>query len=1058
MFCLIESCVVKAEHLVAGSAKWQDSGIALAQFAHYHPLRVSVEMMLERYWCDFSMFLPRKFNTAGFLILICLGMTASVSAQYRFDHWTTDSGLPQNTVRMIAQTRDGYLWMTTFDGLARFDGVRFTVFDKSNTPAIVNNRFTALHEDKDGTLWAGAEQGEVVAYRNGVFTSYTPSEGRLRDAVVAFRPDLHDELLVVTLQGSFYIREGKFIPAPPEYSDGNKKLYRGSSGTLWTIDARGVTAVKEGRTIHYPIKPDFAVARDDLWPYEDSHGHLWLGDRSSLYRLRDGQTLRHTEQEGLPRHTRLRPQCEDDAGGVWFATGALFINGLGAVRFKDGRFQLYGRDEGLPVASYNQIIKDREGSIWFATSSGLHHLRQELIAPYSSADGLASNEVYPLLQTRNRDIWVGTTDGLSLLRGGKFQPHPLSGFKVIVQSLCEDSKGRLWVGLLLSLHRFEDGRLKDLTPLLNGEAMPSAIFEDRTGAVWVATNRGLFKFEGDRVAAHYTTKDGLPGDDVKVIHESIHEKEQGVLWFGTYGGLARFKNGQFTSYTKTEGLAGNRVRSVYEDAEGTLWIGTYDDGLSRFRDGKFFNYRTEQGLFNNGVFQILEDRRGYFWIGCNKGIYRVSRRELSDMADGRLSHIKSIAFGKDDGMLNTECNGGRQPAGFVAQDGKLWFPTMGGVVVIDPEAAHVNPLPPPVLIESVTLERSLVDFSKEVTVAPGQRDLEIAYTGLSFLKPEQVNFKYKLEGLDTDWIDAGARRVAYFPNLSPGSYNFHVIAANSDGVWNTTGARVRIRVVPPFWRTWWFAVFSLGAVLGAAWLWYRRRIAGLEQERAAQAAFSRQLMQSQEDERKRIAAELHDSLGQSLAIIKNRALLSLSVPDDHERALEQLREISEASAEVIDEVKEIAHNLRPYQLDRLGLTKTIIGMIQKVGDTSDLRFAIEVDAIDGLFTPEGEINLFRIVQESVNNIVEHAQATEASVTIKRNDRGLAVTIRDNGKGFDDVQNLGGSVPRGFGLVGMTERAHVLGGEYKIQSVPGQGTTVTLVVDSKNYRTPRTDIT
>ncbi len=185
---------------------------------------------------------------------------------------------------------------------------------------------------------------------------------------------------------------------------------------------------------------------------------------------------------------------------------------------------------------------------------------------------------------------------------------------------------------------------------------------------------------------------------------------------------------------------------------------------------------------------------------------------------------------------------------------------------------------------------------------------------------------------------------------------------------------------------------------------------------------------------------------------------SLSVPDDHERALEQLREISEASAEVIDEVKEIAHNLRPYQLDRLGLTKTIIGMIQKVGDTSDLRFAIEVDAIDGLFTPEGEINLFRIVQESVNNIVEHAQATEASVTIKRNDRGLAVTIRDNGKGFDDVQNLGGSVPRGFGLVGMTERAHVLGGEYKIQSVAGQGTTVTLVVDSKNYRTPRTDIT
>jgi signal transduction histidine kinase len=291
--------------------------------------------------------------------------------------------------------------------------------------------------------------------------------------------------------------------------------------------------------------------------------------------------------------------------------------------------------------------------------------------------------------------------------------------------------------------------------------------------------------------------------------------------------------------------------------------------------------------------------------------------------------------------------------------------------------------------------------------------------------------------------------VAYFPNLSPGNYNFQVIAANSDGVWNTAGASVRISVVPPFWRTWWFVSLSLAVVAGAALMWHRRRIARLEQARAAQAAFSRQLMQSQEDERKRIAAELHDSLGQSLAIIKNRAMLSLSAPGDHDRALEQLREISEASAEVIDEVKEIAHNLRPYQLDRLGLTKTIEGMIRKVAETHDARFAVEVDRIDGLFTPEGEINLFRIVQESVNNIVEHAEATEAGVTIKKDERSVTVTIRDNGKGFDSAPAAGGSVPRGFGLVGMAERARVLGGNYEIHSVPGQGTTVRLVVDLKN---------
>ena len=227
-------------------------------------------------------------------------------------------------------------------------------------------------------------------------------------------------------------------------------------------------------------------------------------------------------------------------------------------------------------------------------------------------------------------------------------------------------------------------------------------------------------------------------------------------------------------------------------------------------------------------------------------------------------------------------------------------------------------------------------------------------------------------------------------------------------------------------------------------MWHRRRIAQLEQAGAVQSAFSRQLMQSQEGERKRIAAELHDSLGQSLAIIKNRALLSLGTPDDHDRALEQLREISEASAEAIDEVKEIAHNLRPYQLDRLGLTRTIEGMIRKVAETHDLRFTVDIDRIDGLFTPEGEINLFRIVQESVNNIVEHAAATEASVTIKRNERHVLVTIRDNGKGFDAAAlSVAGSTPRGFGLVGMAERAHVLGGDYQIHSVPGHGTVVTL---------------
>ena len=278
---------------------------------------------------------------------------------------------------------------------------------------------------------------------------------------------------------------------------------------------------------------------------------------------------------------------------------------------------------------------------------------------------------------------------------------PLNDFKDNVQSLWEDRQGRLWIGTSASLYRYGNGKIEDLTPPLVKGTSVVAIHEDGTGGIWVGTARGLIKLEGDRVAEHYSTHDGLPSDDVTVIHESVDAAGHSALWIGTSGGLARLVDGRIASFTAAEGLAGNRVRSIYEDADRTLWIGTYDDGLSRFRDGKFFNYRTEQGLYNNGVFQVLEDRHANFWISSNRGIYRVKRDELNEMAEGRRSQITAVAFGKADGMLNSECNGGRQPAGLIGRDGRLWFPTMGGVVVIDPEAAPVNPLPPPVLIESV---------------------------------------------------------------------------------------------------------------------------------------------------------------------------------------------------------------------------------------------------------------------------------------------------------------------------------------------------------------------
>ena len=944
-------------------------------------------------------------------------------AQYRVESWTTDNGLPQNTVRSIIQTHDGYLWLTTFDGLVRFDGVQFKVFNTNNTKELTSNLFTALYEDKDGTLWIGTGGG-LTLYRDGVFTSYTTKDGLPSNLLSYFGRDLKGELVINTDAGQAYRRNGKFVSAQP---DTKTRHYLGSSGTQWTIGATEVRQVKDGKLTQYPLTLNFANV---LSPFEDSEGNLWLGNGAEVYRLRDGKTTHYSQKNGLPPLSNFRPACEDSEGGIWFASD-------GVVRFKDGRFTSYEQSV-LGAFTINCIFKDREGTIWIGTSRGLHRLTKQVITGYSRADGLLHNEVYPILQTRNGDIWIGSIWGLTRFRDGVFHNTRLHGVLSVVQALAEDHKGRLWIGVVNGLLVLENGKLKDLSNAVEGTTV-STILTDHEGSVWVGSGRGLFKFNDDRLTVHYTTKDGLSSDDVTVIYQD----RNGVLWLGGAGVLTRFADSKFTPHVMPGGFA-HHIRSIYEDAEGTFWIGTYGDGLSRFRDGRFFNYRVEHGLFDNGVFQILEDRRGYFWISCNRGIYRVSRQELNDFAEGRISRINSVAYGKRDGMLNIECNGGRLPAGIIARDGRFWFPTQEGVAVIDPGKVYINPETPPVLIESVTLERNVVDFQRGLTIQPGQRDLEISYTGLSFIKSDQIKFKYKLEGLDADWVDAGTRRVAYFPYLPPGTYTFRVIAANSDGVWNNAGTSFDFVVRAPFWQHSWFWLLCAVTIAAITALVMRRHLVQLKRRQAEREAFARQLIESQEGERKRLARELHDGLAQSLLIVKNWALIGLnSLAQDHP-AREHLTEISETTSLALSEVREIAHNLRPAQLERLGLTSTIKEMVQHVSNSSDIEFIAEIDNIDGLLSKESEINLYRVVQECVNNVIKHSAATKSWVSIKRTANGARVICKDNGKGFDPETKL----PRsGMGLSSVAERVRMIGGQYTVESALKKGATIKIVIES-----------
>lgn len=989
-------------------------------------------------------------QTWRWLIVLLLSWLASAFipnaawAQYRFDTWTTEHGLPQNSVLAITQTPDGYLWLATFNGLVRFDGVRFTVFDKQNTSGFSSNRLANLYLDATGALWIITAEDGVIRYQNGVFTPLTEAQGLPNNTVRQIQRGRTGELMFSTGIGTFWWRDGKFIPYTEDITESAQKIHLGQSGIYWVLDKNGLQAHLADRVTHYPLP----VEPKDIFNsiiHEDRNGNAWVAvARQGLFKATNGIMVDYTRRLKMTSDLAIWKIFEDKEGAFWFG-----LANAGLLYFKDlpgAEPVLYTTANGLSSNAIRSLYQDREGTLWIGTGGGgLNRMVPQFISGYSTAHGLAGNITHAVLADRADNVWVCTQAGLSKISQGSVTNYtqaeglPLEG----LQALYEDRAGRLWIGSSQGICFFKDGVFSPRIPDLNVWAM----LEDRQGELWVGTHFGLARFKGGTRTYTYTTKEGLPKDTVRVIHEDRH----GTLWFGTEGGLVKRQGEQFTVFTTKDGLVNDRVWSIYEDTDGVLWLGTFDGGLSRFKDGRFTNYTTAQGLYNNGVFQILEDGRGNLWMSCFRGLHRVSKQELNDYADGKIRAISSKAYGKADGMFNRDCNGGRQPSGTKTRDGRLWFTTLTGVAVADPTAIRFNPLPPPVQIEGAMLDQTGVPLSQELRIQPGQNNLEIAFTALSFIKAEQVRFKYQLLGQDPNWIEAGTRRTANYSYLRPGQYTFKVLAANSDGVWNNEGAQLSVVVLPAFYQTWWFRLLVSLAVTGSVGLVFKRRLDQVNRARRAQEEFARRLIDSQEQERKRIAAELHDSLGQNLLVIKNYALMGLNATNGGNPLREHLDEISEAASQSLAEIREISHNLRPYQLERLGLTNTLETMLRQIANASDIEFSYEVEPIDGLFAPEDEISIYRIVQEALNNILKHSEANEASVQIKRADGEIQMTITDDGRGFTvEPASRAELQKRGLGLTGTAERVRILGGKLNIQSAPGQGTTLHITLNPKSH--------
>jgi diguanylate cyclase (GGDEF)-like protein len=744
--------------------------------------------------------------------------------QYGLDLWTVEQGLPQNSVQAVVQTRDGHLWLGTQEGLVRFDGVRFTVYDEKNTLALKDHRIHALHEDREGSLWIGTRDGGLVRLQAGTFSVFDTSSGLAHNRVRSIYQDRRGRLWVGTDGGLSRFEKERFtsplgLNARPyavmAIAETQGALWFGTDGDglLRLTDALEAYGRKDGlpsdavRSLH--------VSRD---------GTLWIGTRGGgLARYRDGRFRSLPLPAGAGETAGA--VAEDRDGNLWIGT-----RGGGLLRFADGRWSALTQRDGLSGDIVLSAYEDREGSLWIGMEgAGLNRLRDLKLASFGKPEGLGHEMLLPIYEDSKGDIWMGSYGGgLFRYRNGSFDSlttrQGLSSDLVV--SLLEDRRGDLWVGTDGGgLNRLRDGKFRRYG---KGDGLPServiALHEDGEGSLWIGTyGGGLARLKDGRITVFGRSR-GLSSDHVFAIASD----RSGNLWVGTDGGgLNVLDRGRFKAYTTEQGLAHNTVFRIYEDGAGALWIGTYG-GLSRFKDGRLVSITSKEGLFDDRLFQILEDDRGELWMSGNKGISRVPRRDLEELAEGRRTSVTPIAYGTSDGMRSSECNGNSQPAGWKARDGSLWFPTTRGAVRIDPAKIRLNELPPPVAIEDVTIDGKRVDSRASVDAPPGRGEIEIQYAGLSLVDPQRVRFKYRLDGFDQGWVDAGTRRVAYYTNIPPGRYVFRVAAANDDGVWNETGAAFAFVLRPHLYQARWF--WGLGGLLtlALAWAGHRWRIRRLD--------------------------------------------------------------------------------------------------------------------------------------------------------------------------------------------------------------------------------------
>ena len=1002
-------------------------------------------------------------------------------ALFTFRCWQSEQGLPQDRVRALAQTLDGYIWVGTDDGLARFDGARFVSFGLPE--GLPSSPVRTLFGDSRGSLWIGTVGDGLIHWQAGRPTMFTMESGLPSDSISALAEDNEGRIWIGTDSGLALWQDGRLIPFRSAGDFSGKAitaLFRDRQNNMWVgATGAGVFEYQGGRFVPLEDSALKELLQDPHCILVDKAGHMWIGAGDDFVLCRDGNQWRPYR---IPRHlarSYVSSLAEQSDGTVWAGSTSE-----GLFEFKDRTMTPVNASSGLSDNSVESLLADRDGNLWAGTDTGLNLLRQRDLFAFDQRQGLGYGAVDGLAEIAPGRVWAGKSgDGVYEWDGQSFSHIMSADLSVVgqqINALLNSRDGGCWVAGKYGLLYFKTPeKTADKARLFTLPGLNIiSLCESANGALWVGTSEGeLYRLEHDTwleqtnlshpLTAIAAASDG--GHPERWTPGTGHSEGStpGAVWVGTEGdGVYEFDNGQTAHWNTQNGLLSDLVRTLYVDTDQSLWIGTAGGGLSCLRQGRLTTVTTREGLPDNTISEILDDGKGRLWLGSNRGIACVNKEELQELIAGKITAVYPQVFGKAEGMLSEECAGGFCPAGLKTASGRLWFPTLKGLVIVDPNV-QLSKLPAPtVLLEQVSVDgvsHSVFGMSMSpsaehdsefvgttngvFSLGPGRHRIEFQYTALGFDSPERIRFRYRLHGLDPDWLEAGNRRFASYSYVPPGSYSFQVIACNADGLWNTAGTSIGLMVSKFFWQTWWFIGLLSATLLvlvgaGVRFIVKRnlqRRLKHLEQERVL------------ERERTRIAQDLHDEMGAKLCRI---SFLSEHVRRNHNGMAPELRHqiasISDASREVLHSLDEIVWAVNP-QNDTLEHVVSYIGhyaseFFQETGIECKVNIAGRPPSYS--LSAQLRHNLLLAVHEAFTNVLKHSKANQVDVAILLSADAFEVTVSDNGAGFDlsSITSLeNSSNPAGDGLRNMRQRLSDISGRCSIDSNVGKGTTVQFVL-------------